>query len=46
VLVLTGKGQLELERLKHEGRAPQHVAGNVQEAAAIVLASRLSPPRS
>jgi D-glycero-D-manno-heptose 1,7-bisphosphate phosphatase len=38
VLVLTGKGMGELERLKREARAPHHVARDLREAAAIVLA--------
>ena len=46
VLVLTGKGQREIERLQRAGRAPQHVARDVQEAAAIVLATRPSSPRA
>jgi len=39
VLVLTGKGSRELVRLERAGRRPQHVARDLQEAAAIVLAS-------
>ncbi len=43
VLVLTGKGPRELERLKREGRAPQHVGRDLSEAAALVLARQRSP---
>ncbi len=37
VIVLTGKGQRELECLKLEGRAPRHVARDLGEAAALLL---------
>lgn len=39
VLVLTGKGQRELERLERESRAPRDVARDLCEAAEMVLAS-------
>jgi len=39
VLVLTGKGQGELERLQREGRAPAHVAEDLRAAAQLVLAA-------
>jgi len=46
VLVLTGKGERELARLKRERRSPQHVASDLREAASIVLASKSTTPRA
>ena len=40
ILVRTGKGQREQERMAAAGRAPQHLAADLDEAARLVLAGR------